>query len=470
MAGRGSRTARPVLRRDAIAFVEWPEHADGRVAGRAGRAPRAARARGRRPAPDRGRPVSGVIVGIDTSTRATAVAVLVPGRAARSSAATIPRPSEQPRHAELLQPLLEQALAQAAVTWADVARICVGIGPGGFTGLRLGISTARALAQGHDLPVVGVSSLEALARGVELATPKELDLPGDPDVAGPVLAVIDARRGEVFAADLPPSPHDDGAGRDRAGRARRARGRAARVGTQPDAGRRRRGGTLQGGARTGRSGGAVRRFPRPSRQRPDGVPARTGEGARRPRRPAPGLPAASRTPYRRSPDDRPARRRHRRSAASRTPTCRRSSRSSAARSRRPWSLAMFVLELSKPTGICLAAEIPRAQASRARRLPDLLALRHGLARDERRRGPDPAPARDRHGDDPRRCSSASSATRSSRSRCAAPTPARSRSTSGFGFRSAGVRRRYYQDNGEDAIVMWRTPATLRGTLDDVPGT
>ena len=40
----------------------------------------------------------------------------------------------------------------------------------------------------------------------------------------------------------------------------------------------------------------------------------------------------------------------------------------------------------------------------------------------------------------------------------------------FGFRSAGVRRRYYQDNGEDAVVMWRTPATLRGTLDDVPGT
>ena len=40
----------------------------------------------------------------------------------------------------------------------------------------------------------------------------------------------------------------------------------------------------------------------------------------------------------------------------------------------------------------------------------------------------------------------------------------------FGFRSAGVRRRYYQDNGEDALVMWRTPATLRGSLDDVPGT
>ena len=37
-----------------------------------------------------------------------------------------------------------------------------------------------------------------------------------------------------------------------------------------------------------------------------------------------------------------------------------------------------------------------------------------------------------------------------------------------GFRAAGMRRRYYQDNGEDALVMWRTPATLGGSLDDVP--
>jgi ribosomal-protein-alanine N-acetyltransferase len=37
-----------------------------------------------------------------------------------------------------------------------------------------------------------------------------------------------------------------------------------------------------------------------------------------------------------------------------------------------------------------------------------------------------------------------------------------------GFRAAGIRRRYYQDNGEDAVIMWRTPATLAGSLDDVP--
>jgi ribosomal-protein-alanine N-acetyltransferase len=38
----------------------------------------------------------------------------------------------------------------------------------------------------------------------------------------------------------------------------------------------------------------------------------------------------------------------------------------------------------------------------------------------------------------------------------------------FGFRAAGTRRRYYQDNGEDALIMWRTPSTLDGHLDDVP--
>jgi ribosomal-protein-alanine N-acetyltransferase len=40
----------------------------------------------------------------------------------------------------------------------------------------------------------------------------------------------------------------------------------------------------------------------------------------------------------------------------------------------------------------------------------------------------------------------------------------------FGFRAAGMRRRYYQDNGEDALIMWRTPATLNGSLDDIPNT
>jgi tRNA threonylcarbamoyladenosine biosynthesis protein TsaB len=76
----------------------------------------------------------------------------------------------------------------------------VGVGPGGFTGLRLGVATARALAQARELPLAGVSSLEALARGVEMVPASELAAPGHPDPHGPVLAVIDARRGEVFVA------------------------------------------------------------------------------------------------------------------------------------------------------------------------------------------------------------------------------------------------------------------------------
>src|SRR4051812_49683650 len=94
------------------------------------------------------------IVGLDTSTRSTSVAVIgVGGGGVREvERRDDPAPNAAPRHAEALQPLIESALERAKVTWDDVARICVGVGPGGFTGLRLGVSTARALAQGRDLP------------------------------------------------------------------------------------------------------------------------------------------------------------------------------------------------------------------------------------------------------------------------------------------------------------------------------
>jgi tRNA threonylcarbamoyladenosine biosynthesis protein TsaB len=139
------------------------------------------------------------IVGFDTATPATAVAVLA-ADGAEVELRDDPAPGEPPRHAETLQPLLERALEQARLRWDDVGRLCVGVGPGGFTGLRLGVATARALAQARDLALVGVSSLEALARGVALLADDELAAPGHPDRPGPVLAVIDARRGEVFVA------------------------------------------------------------------------------------------------------------------------------------------------------------------------------------------------------------------------------------------------------------------------------
>jgi len=136
----------------------------------------------------------------------------------------------------------------------------------------------------------------------------------------------------------------------------------------------------------------------------------------------------------------------------------------------PWSLAMFVLELSKPSGICLAAEIP-GTAGEPELGGYLICSRYdtvwhvmNVAVDptQRRRGIASAMLNVLLG---RVEPDAQLTLEVRRSNAGAITLYES-----FGFRSAGVRRRYYQDNGEDAIVMWRTPATLRGTLDDVPGT
>jgi tRNA threonylcarbamoyladenosine biosynthesis protein TsaB len=125
-----------------------------------------------------------VILGLDTATAATTAAVWAPGGPSRE-ARDDPPPGARPNHASRLLALVEEVLGENG--WGDITRIAVGVGPGGFTGLRIGIATARALAQANDIPLVGVSSLAALAAGVE----------GAP---GPVVAVIDARRGEVFAA------------------------------------------------------------------------------------------------------------------------------------------------------------------------------------------------------------------------------------------------------------------------------
>jgi ribosomal-protein-alanine N-acetyltransferase len=131
----------------------------------------------------------------------------------------------------------------------------------------------------------------------------------------------------------------------------------------------------------------------------------------------------------------------------------------------PWSLAMFVLELSKPSGICLAAEVDGELVGY------LICSRYDTVWHIMNVAVDPDLRR-------RRIATTLLETLIARvEREAQLTLEVRRSNAGaielyerFGFRSAGVRRRYYQDNGEDALVMWRTPATLRGTLDDVPGT
>ena len=135
-----------------------------------------------------------MILGIDTATPSTAVALWSPDRAIERR--DDPPPGARPGHASRLLALIEEVLEG---DWAPVERIAVGIGPGGFTGLRLGIATARALAQARDLPLVGVSSLAAIAAAVRGSDPHRGDGVRGFD-APQVVAVVDARRGEVFAA------------------------------------------------------------------------------------------------------------------------------------------------------------------------------------------------------------------------------------------------------------------------------
>jgi [ribosomal protein S18]-alanine N-acetyltransferase len=131
----------------------------------------------------------------------------------------------------------------------------------------------------------------------------------------------------------------------------------------------------------------------------------------------------------------------------------------------PWSLAMFVLELSKPSGIALAAAID------GRVVGYLVCSRYDAVWHLMNVCVDPN--RRRHGigwalleklleriDDP----GAQLTLEVRRSNDAAI-----QLYERIGFRAAGLRRRYYQDNGEDALIMWRTPATVRdGSLEGVP--
>ena len=132
-----------------------------------------------------------VVVGVDTATADAVVGVTDAGEVV-SETAVPPGADGRPRHSQVLLPEIERSVERAG-GWDRVDRIAIGIGPGSFTGLRIGISTARALAQARELPLAPVGTLAALARGIV----------SDPMGQGRLaLPVIDARRGEAFAALL----------------------------------------------------------------------------------------------------------------------------------------------------------------------------------------------------------------------------------------------------------------------------
>jgi tRNA threonylcarbamoyladenosine biosynthesis protein TsaB len=130
------------------------------------------------------------ILALDTATRATVVALR--GNGVALEARDDPAPGERPRHAAALLPLAAELLERAGIGFGDLDRLAVGVGPGTFTGLRIGVASARALARAAMIPLVGVSTLQSLSLNA-LAFPELATVDS-------VVAVLDARRGEVFAA------------------------------------------------------------------------------------------------------------------------------------------------------------------------------------------------------------------------------------------------------------------------------
>ncbi len=147
------------------------------------------------------------ILALDTATTVTAVGLLDTARTQRLRARDVPEPGARPGHASTVLVLIEQLLEESGAGWEGIDRIAVGVGPGTFTGLRIGIATAQGLARARNIPLVGISTLHALALGA-------LSLPG---VAGSdepavslgaeqarheerIIPAVDARRSELFVA------------------------------------------------------------------------------------------------------------------------------------------------------------------------------------------------------------------------------------------------------------------------------
>jgi tRNA threonylcarbamoyladenosine biosynthesis protein TsaB len=142
-----------------------------------------------------------IVLGVDTATQATVVGLrLTDGSTLQMR--DDPPPAAHPGHATRLLSIAGELLAEGGLEWSAIERIAVGVGPGRFTGLRVGIATARGLAQSLGAELVGVSSLHALALGA--ASRRALR-----EHSGPgVIAVIDARRSEAFVAAYPTLEHE----------------------------------------------------------------------------------------------------------------------------------------------------------------------------------------------------------------------------------------------------------------------
>lgn len=98
-------------------------------------------------------------------------------------------------HSKRLLPVIRRLMEDAGLSWQDLDGIAVSIGPGSFTGLRIGLSTAKGLAAAASLPLIGISSLKSLARQYSHASFR-------------ICVMVDARKKEVYCALFQPGPGD----------------------------------------------------------------------------------------------------------------------------------------------------------------------------------------------------------------------------------------------------------------------
>ena len=122
-----------------------------------------------------------IVLGIETSTPTTSVAVVRDGAVVAEQTSTL-----RGQGVEILG-MIEAACATAGIGPRDLAAVCIGAGPGSFTGLRIGMATGKGIAFAAQCPLWAVSSLAAVARAAD-----------DARYAGLVIATIDARRGEFY--------------------------------------------------------------------------------------------------------------------------------------------------------------------------------------------------------------------------------------------------------------------------------
>ncbi|MEE2964573.1 MAG: tRNA (adenosine(37)-N6)-threonylcarbamoyltransferase complex dimerization subunit type 1 TsaB [Acidobacteriota bacterium] len=146
-----------------------------------------------------------LILALDTTTAAGSVAIARDGRLLDEHTG-----DPNVRHGQRLPSDLESLLARHGLTTGSVDRYAVALGPGSFTGLRVGIATIQALALVHGRPVVGLSVLDALVdvvaqRFAAIDSGADLGLADVADIPDVIVPWVDAKRGEVFAAIYEPA-------------------------------------------------------------------------------------------------------------------------------------------------------------------------------------------------------------------------------------------------------------------------